>query len=51
VDELKQTQQKLQELAVVEERNRLARDLHDSVKQQVFAISPCLARNGWTPRP
>ena len=39
VDELKETQQKLQELAVVEERNRLARDLHDSVKQQVFAIS------------
>jgi NarL family two-component system sensor histidine kinase LiaS len=32
-------QQKLQELAVVEERNRLARDLHDSIKQQVFAIS------------
>lgn len=26
-----------QALAVVEERNRLARDLHDSVKQQVFA--------------
>jgi signal transduction histidine kinase len=39
VDELKETQEKLQELAVVEERNRLARDLHDSVKQQVFAIS------------
>lgn len=39
VDELKETQQRLQELAVVEERNRLARDLHDSVKQQVFAIS------------
>jgi len=39
VDELKDAQQKLQELAVVEERNRLARDLHDSVKQQVFAIS------------
>lgn len=39
VDELKETQQKLQELAVVDERNRLARDLHDSVKQQVFAIS------------
>jgi NarL family two-component system sensor histidine kinase LiaS len=39
VDELKETQQKLQELAVLEERNRLARDLHDSVKQQVFAIS------------
>jgi signal transduction histidine kinase len=39
VEELRVTQQKLQELAVVEERNRLARDLHDSVKQQVFAIS------------
>lgn len=39
VDELKETQQRLRELAVVEERNRLARDLHDSVKQQVFAIS------------
>jgi len=39
LDELKETQQRLQELAVVEERNRLARDLHDSVKQQVFAIS------------
>lgn len=39
VDELKETQEKLRELAVVEERNRLARDLHDSVKQQVFAIS------------
>lgn len=39
VEELQETQHKLQELAVVEERNRLARDLHDSVKQQVFAIS------------
>jgi signal transduction histidine kinase len=39
VEELQETQQKLQELAVVEERNRLARDLHDSVKQQVYAIS------------
>ena len=28
-----------QQLAGIEERNRLARDLHDSVKQQVFAIS------------
>lgn len=27
-----------QELAAMDERNRLARDLHDSVKQQVFAI-------------
>jgi len=37
--ELQAAQRKLQELAIVEERNRLARDLHDSVKQQVFAIS------------
>lgn len=28
-----------QDLATLEERNRLARDLHDSVKQQVFAVS------------
>ena len=28
-----------QELAMLEERNRLARDLHDSVKQQVFATA------------
>ena len=28
-----------QRLALLEERNRLARDLHDSVKQQIFAIS------------
>lgn len=28
-----------QELAVVEERNRLARDLHDSAKQQAFAAA------------
>ena len=28
-----------QELAILEERNRLARDLHDSVKQQVFATT------------
>lgn len=39
VEELQATQTKLQELAVLEERNRLARDLHDSVKQQVYAIS------------
>jgi NarL family two-component system sensor histidine kinase LiaS len=28
-----------QQLSVADERNRLARDLHDSVKQQAFAIS------------
>ncbi|MBM3935396.1 MAG: HAMP domain-containing protein [SAR202 cluster bacterium] len=28
-----------QKLSTMDERNRLARDLHDSVKQQVFAIS------------
>jgi signal transduction histidine kinase len=39
VEELQATQRKLQDLAVMEERNRLARDLHDSVKQQVFAVS------------
>lgn len=32
-----------QQLATLEERNRLARDLHDSVKQQVFAASMQLA--------
>ncbi|MBN1247153.1 MAG: HAMP domain-containing protein [Anaerolineae bacterium] len=31
-----------QELAALEERNRLARDLHDSVKQQVFATTMML---------
>jgi NarL family two-component system sensor histidine kinase LiaS len=31
-----------QDLAALEERNRLARDLHDSVKQQVFATSMTL---------
>src|SRR5919109_2588269 len=43
VEELQATQKKLQELAVLEERKRLARDLHDSVKQQVFAISKQLS--------
>jgi two-component system, NarL family, sensor histidine kinase LiaS len=32
-----------QELSVMEERNRLARDLHDSAKQQAFAASAQLA--------
>ena len=39
VEELQAAQQRLRDLAVIEERNRLARDLHDSVKQQVFAVS------------
>lgn len=37
--ELQVAQQKLHDLAVAEERNRLARDLHDSTKQQAFALS------------
>ncbi len=32
-----------QEISVMEERNRLARELHDSVKQQAFAASAQLA--------
>ena len=42
-----------QQLSVVDERNRLARDLHDSVKQQVFAISMNLgaARALWEQDP
>jgi signal transduction histidine kinase len=38
VEELRAAQHQLKDLAVDEERNRLARELHDSVKQQVFAI-------------
>lgn len=37
--QLQNLMQTRQELASLEERNRLARDLHDSVKQQVFATS------------
>jgi signal transduction histidine kinase len=37
--ELRLAQRQLHDLAVTEERNRLTRDLHDSVKQQVFAIT------------
>jgi signal transduction histidine kinase len=36
-EELRAAQRQVQDLAVAEERNRLARELHDSVKQQVFA--------------
>lgn len=42
-----------QELSAVDERNRLARELHDSVKQQVFAITMNLgaARSLWEQDP
>ncbi len=42
-DELQNLMQTRQDLAALEERNRLARDLHDSVKQQVFAVNMNLA--------
>ena len=38
-EQLQNLLQTRQELAAVEERNRLARDLHDAVKQQVFATA------------
>ncbi len=37
--DLRLAHRQLHDLAVAEERNRLARDLHDSVKQQVFATT------------
>ncbi len=40
--EIQNLLQARQELATLEERNRLARDLHDSVKQQVFATTMTL---------
>lgn len=39
LDELRASQRQIHELAVFEERNRLARDLHDSAKQRAFALS------------
>jgi signal transduction histidine kinase len=38
-EQLQSLIQTRQELATLEERNRLARDLHDSIKQQIFAVS------------
>jgi NarL family two-component system sensor histidine kinase LiaS len=38
-EQLENLLQKQQELAGLEERNRIARELHDSVKQQVFATT------------
>ncbi len=42
-EQLENLMQTRQELASLEERNRLARDLHDSVKQQVFAAGMQIA--------
>jgi signal transduction histidine kinase len=39
LEELRAAQRRVQDLAIAEERNRLARDLHDSAKQQAFALS------------
>ena len=41
-EQIQELLQVRQELATLEERNRLARDLHDSVKQQVFATTMTL---------
>jgi signal transduction histidine kinase len=38
-----QYEQKIRQAAAQEERNRLARDLHDSIKQQIFAIQTSAA--------
>lgn len=38
-EQLQNLLQTRQKLASLEERNRLARDLHDSVKQEIFAVS------------
>lgn len=42
-EQLQHLVQERQQFAALEERNRLARDLHDSVKQHVFAVSMNLA--------
>ncbi|GCF06997.1 sensor histidine kinase [Dictyobacter arantiisoli] len=38
-EQLQHLMQTRQQLATAEERNRLARDLHDSVKQQIFSVA------------
>jgi NarL family two-component system sensor histidine kinase LiaS len=45
-EQLQNLLQTREELASLEERNRLARDLHDSVKQQVFAVTMTLGAVG-----
>lgn len=42
-DRFEKLLQSKEQLAMLEERNRLARDLHDSVKQQLFAVNMTLA--------
>lgn len=42
-DRFEELLQSKEQLATLEERNRLARDLHDSVKQQLFAVNMTLA--------
>ena len=51
--ELQNMMETRQNLAALEERNRLARELHDSVKQQVFAITMTLgaAKLQWEENP
>jgi len=39
VEQLQNLLQTRQKLAILEERNRLARDLHDSVKQHIFVVA------------
>ena len=39
VEQLQNLLQTRQRLAILEERNRLARDLHDSVKQHIFVVA------------
>ncbi len=41
--ELSSTEQEIREAAGQEERNRLAQDLHDSVKQQIYSVQTNLA--------
>jgi two-component system, NarL family, sensor histidine kinase LiaS len=52
-DRIQQLIQERQQFATLEERNRLARDLHDSVKQHVFAASMSLgaAEELWRTNP
>jgi signal transduction histidine kinase len=51
--ELQNMMETRQNLAALEERNRLARELHDSVKQQIFAITMTLgaAKLQWEENP